>query len=165
VLIERCAPCGFDGAAWTDLDATAAIADLPARFSAVVDGLGDDGLQRRPVANMWSIAEYVDHVRETTFGMRFILGVALETPGTDLGEPPAAPFDPEPRPVDVPAALDRLRSEAEQLHDQLDRLDAPEWESTVVIGGEVVDVHWIARHAVHDATHHLTDIERLRGLL
>jgi len=26
-------------------------------------------------------------------------------------------------------------------------------------------VHWIARHAVHDATHHLMDIARLRGLL
>jgi hypothetical protein len=28
-----------------------------------------------------------------------------------------------------------------------------------------VDLHWIARHAVHDATHHLADVELLRYAL
>jgi hypothetical protein len=162
VVVERCAQCGFDGAAWTDHDATSTIAELPARWAAAIDGLRDGELHRRPVASMWSIAEYLDHVRETTFGMRFILATALEAPGTDLGEPPASRFDPVPRGVDVPAALDGLRAEAQQLHDQLRELAESSWDSTVVVGGEVVDVHWIARHAVHDATHHLSDIEQLR---
>jgi hypothetical protein len=141
------------------------IAQLPAGFASAIDGLRDSELQRRPVTSMWSIAEYLDHVRETTFGMRFILATAIEASGTDLGEPPASRFDPEPRLVDVRAALDGLREEAQQLHDQLRRLAEPSWESTVVVDGEVVDVHWIARHAVHDATHHLSDIERLRERL
>jgi hypothetical protein len=165
LVIERCADCGFDGAAWTDQDATTTIAELPARFAAAIDGLRDGQLHRRPVTTLWSIAEYLDHVRETTFGMRFILSTALDAPGTDLGEPPASRFDPEPRAVDVPAALHGLREEAQQLHDQLRRLPEPSWASTVVVGGEVLDVHWIARHAVHDATHHLSDVERLRERL
>lgn len=165
MVVEECSECGFDGAAWTDADAVAMIDELPGRFGAAVDGLADQGLQRRPIDQMWSIAEYVDHVRETMFGMRFILTVALEAPGTDLGEPPTSVFDPEPRRVEVGATLDRLRAEAHQLHDQLRGLAAPAWESTVVVGAEVVDVHWIARHTVHDATHHLADIERLRGWL
>jgi DinB superfamily len=162
LVVEHCPQCGFDGAAWTDHDATTMIAQLPARFAASIDGIPDGELQRRPVTSMWSIAEYLDHVRETTFGMRFILATALDAPGTDLGEPPTSRFDPEPRVVDVRAALDGLREEAEQLHDQLRQLAESSWESTVAVGSEVVDVHWIARHAVHDATHHLSDIERLR---
>jgi hypothetical protein len=165
MVVERCRPCGFDGTDWSDVEAIALIAELPDRCTGAIDGLADRDLQRRPIPDSWSIAEYVDHVRETTFGMRFILAVALEGPGTDLGEPPASTFDPEPRVVDVPAALAGLRDQAEQLHDQLEQLAAPAWDVTVVIGGETVDVHWIARHAVHDSTHHLTDIARLRGLL
>jgi len=165
LVVEDCPQCGFDGAAWTDRDATTMIAQLPAGFASAIDGLRDRELQRRPVASMWSIAEYLDHVRETTFGMRFILATALEASGTDLGEPPASRFDLEPRLIDVRAALDGLGEEAQQLHNQLRRLAEPSWESTVVVGGEVVDVHWIARHAVHDATHHRSDIERLRERL
>lgn len=163
--VERCRQCGFDGADWSDVEAIDVIAQLPDRCAAAIDGLADRDLQRRPISDSWSIAEYVDHMRETTFGMRFLLATALEAPGTDLGEPPASTFDPEPRSVDVPAALDGLRAQAGQLHDELEQLAAPVWDATVVIGGETVDGHWIARHAVHDATHHLVDIARLRGLL
>lgn len=165
MVIEQCPQCGFDGTAWTDRGATTTIAQLPTRCAAAIDGLPDNEVQRRPIATMWSIAEYLDHIRETTFGMRFLLAIALEARGTDLGEPPTSTFDPEPCLVDVPAALDGLREQAEQLHDQLDQLTESSWGSTVVVGGEAFDVHWIARHAVHDATHHLTDIEKLRGLL
>ncbi|HSO96507.1 MAG TPA: DinB family protein [Acidimicrobiia bacterium] len=162
MAIERCPECGFDGATWTDLGAVAAIGELPSRFAAAVDGLADADAQRRAIPHQWSIAEYVDHVRETLFGMRFVLSIAVDAPGTDLGDPPAAPFEPEPRVVDVPAALDGLRAQAEQLHDQLADLATSAWDTTVVIGRDPVDVHWIARHAIHDATHHLGDIERLR---
>jgi hypothetical protein len=161
--VERCAQCGFDSTDWSDAEAVDAIAQLPDRCTAAIDGLDDADLQRRPIPDSWSIAEYLDHMRETTFGMRFLLATALETPGTDLGEPPVSPFDPEPRRVDVPAALGGLRAQAEQLHDELAQLPAPAWDATVVIGGETVDGHWIARHAVHDATHHLIDIARLRA--
>jgi hypothetical protein len=165
VVVEQCRECGFDGTDWSDVEAIALIAELPARCTAAIDGVAARDLQRRPIPDAWSIAEYIDHVRETTFGMRFILATALEAPGTDLGEAPASRFDPEPRAVDVPAALAGLRDQAEQLHDQLEQLAAPAWDAAVVIDGETVDVHWIARHAVHDATHHLMDIARLRGLL
>jgi hypothetical protein len=165
LVVEQCPSCGFDGAAWTDRGATTTIAQLPVRYTAAVEGLTDRELHRRPIADWWSIAEYVDHVRETMFGMRFILAIALEAPGTDLGNPPPPRFDPVARLVEVNAALGGLREQAEQLHDQLEQLAESSWASTVVVGGEIVDVHWMARHAVHDATHHFADIQRLRVLL
>ena len=93
VPIERCAECGFDGGQWSDADALAAVAQLPARWRESVDALDAASAQRRPISSMWSIAEYTDHVREVIFGMRFVLDVALADPGADLGESPEARFE------------------------------------------------------------------------
>jgi hypothetical protein len=163
--VEVCTECGFEGRAWTDADAVSAIADLPGRWSNAVAGLTDADLRRRPIPSMWSIAEYVDHVREVLFGMRFLLDTAVHDPGTDLAEPPAPSFEPEPRGIDVDVALAGLSHEAEQLAGALAGTPPPTWTSTVIVGGDVLDLHWIARHAVHDPTHHLRDVARLRAAL
>jgi len=162
---ETCDECGFDSRAWTDAGATSAISALPRRYSDAVAGLQAADLQRRPIPTMWSIAEYVDHVREVLFGMRFLLDSALADPGTDLGHGPAPIFEPEPRPIDVDTALAGLAAEAEQLAGALAAADTAMWTSHVIVDGDELDVHWIARHAVHDSTHHLDDIARLRAAL
>ena len=74
---ERCEACGFDGERWSDADAVAAVDELPPRFVDAVRGLGEDEVQRRLIVGTWSIAEYVDHVREVLFGMRFLLDSAV----------------------------------------------------------------------------------------
>ena len=114
---------------------------------------------------MWSIAEYVDHVREVLFGMRFVLDTTLAEPGTDLSEPPEPRFDPEPRIIDVEEALSGIDREANALRHRLGELPDSSWGSTAIVAGDEIDAHWIARHAVHDATHHLLDVDRLRGAL
>jgi hypothetical protein len=143
----------------------AAIAKLPERWADAVDGLSEPDRQRRPVPTMWSIAEYVDHVREVLFGMRFLLDAALNDPGADLGNAPESRFDPEPRAIAMDTALAGLSAEARQLSDALAAAPPDAWASSVIVGGEMVDLHWIARHGVHDPTHHLRDIERLRAAL
>ncbi len=165
VTVEDCDECGFDSRRWTDADAVSAIAVLSGRWATALDGLSDTDLQRRPLPNMWSIAEYVDHVREVLFGMRFLLETALTDPGTELGDPPEPGFDPEPRVVDVDRALRGLSREAERLHHALTSASPRAWQSTVILGGEALDVHWIARHGVHDPTHHLGDVDGLRAAL
>ena len=163
--VEVCGECGFDGRAWTDADAVSTISDLPGRWSGAVAGLTDAELRRRPIPTMWSIAEHVDHVREVLFGMRFLLDTALKSPGTDLGEPPEPTFEPEPRAINIDVALAGLSREAAQLADALADTPPPTWTSTVIVSGDVLDPHWIARHAVHDPTHHLRDVARLRAAL
>jgi len=164
-MVEVCAGCGFDGRVWTDAAALSAIAELPGRWSKAVEGLSDSKLQRRPIPAMWSIAEYVDHVREVLFGMRFLLDTAVGAPGTDLGDAPQPRFDPEPQVIDVERALSGLSAEARHLRDGLAAVTPDAWPSNVIVGGEAHDLHWIARHAVHDPTHHLHDVERLRAAL
>ncbi len=119
----------------------------------------------RPIPTMWSIAEYVDHVREVLFGMRFLLDTALQSPGAEIGAPPDPVFQAEPRVIDIEAALAGLEREADQLSDRLATAPADAWASHVVMGGEELDLHWIARHAVHDPSHHLRDVARLRASL
>jgi hypothetical protein len=165
VIIERCEECGFDGERWTDSEAMAAIAALPAQWRRAVAEVAPDQVCDRPIPEMWSIAEYADHVREVLFGMRFLLDTALAQPGTDLGEPPQQQFDPEPRVIDIEKSLSGIVDEAGALRDRLAQLPESAWYSTVTLGGDEVEACWIARHAVHDATHHLLDVQRLRGAL
>lgn len=165
VGVERCEECGFDGDRWTDEEAVEALAGLPGRWAAAIDGLSTEDLQRRPIGGMWSIAEYTDHVRETTFAMRYLLDTALAGPGTDLGDPPQPRFDPEPRAIDTTRALRGFRDEVHALCDRLRSTPFDLWGAGVTVGGEHVDIHWVARHAVHDITHHLGDIDRLRSAL
>jgi hypothetical protein len=165
MTVEVCAECGFDGNSWTDGDAVSAIARLPAAWSDAVDGLSRHDARRRPLPAMWSIAEYVDHVREVLFGMRFLLETALSEPGADLGAAPEPTFDPEPRVIDIDRALAGISVEANLLTDALSAASPSLWSTTVVVDGDHVDVHWIARHGVHDPTHHLRDVARLRTSL
>jgi len=165
VSVERCGECGFDSDDWSDAGAIAAIQRLPTQWTAAVVGLAPSHRLRRPVDQMWSIAEYADHVREVLFGMRFLLDTAISQPGTDLGMSPAQPFTSRPRQIDVEAALSGIDHEARSLSQRLSELDAPDWLLTVRFDGISVDPHWIARHVVHDATHHLLDVGRLRSAL
>jgi hypothetical protein len=165
VLIERCGECGFNGGDWRDTDVLAAIAGLPTAWSEALAGLSDEQLLRRPLPGMWSIAEYADHVREVLFGMRFVLDSAVGQPGIVLGDPPAPVFSPTARLIDVPRALAGIRGEADALGGRLAELPACSWKATAAIAGDEVDAHWICRHALHDAMHHLRDVARLRDRL
>ena len=163
--VERCGQCGFDSDDWSDASAIAAIQRLPSQWTEAVAGLTPGDQLRRPVDQMWSIAEYAGHVREVLFGMRFLLDTAISQPGTDLRDSPSPQFASQARQIDVEAALDGIDNEARSLSQQLSGLSSYNWYLTVTFDGTSVDPHWIARHAVHDATHHLLDIARLRSAL
>lgn len=165
VTIERCDECGFLGSEHSDAGAIEVAEGLPTRWAHAIAGLTAEETQRRPIDGMWSIAEYTDHVRETAFAMRFVVESLLSTPGIDLGHPPEPRFDPQPRRIDIDHALSGFTAEISQLCTQLRGLAQDLWDATCTIGDEEIDVHWIARHIVHDVTHHLGDVDRLREAL
>ena len=138
-------------------------ADPRALLGEYVGGLDDDVLQTRFELGQWSIAEYADHTRETLFAMRFLLGMALSTDEPDLGPAPTPRFTAEARSIDIAAAISGIDAESNELAAELAVLDMEQWSRGATIDGERVDVRWIARHAVHDATHHLHDIGRIRA--
>jgi hypothetical protein len=163
MAVERCDECGFDGDDWTDDGARDAIAELPVRWTATVSEVDPVAARRRPIPDMWSILEYADHVREVLFAIRFALDSAVAQPGIDLGGVPEPRFDVTPRDIDSDAALEGIAREAELLRRRLGEISAADWESTAIVDGDELNAHWLARHAVHDATHHLADVARLRA--
>lgn len=161
---EGCAECGFDGSAWSDAKALEHMAVLPELWTQAISGIAPSDVSRRPIGGMWSIGEYTDHVCETTFGMRFVLDMALQEPGVNLGDPPEPRFDPEPRQVDIEGASATFSAEVQALVAAL-AAAAGHWGSTAIVGGNEVDIHWVVRHALHDVTHHLGDVQRLSDAL
>ena len=162
---ERCDECGFDSETWTEDAALDAIGGLPTQWRRAVADLEHDALNRRAIPDTWSIAEYVDHVREVLFGMRFVLDSAVADPGVRLGPAPEPAFTPVAREIDVARALGGLEREALQLRDRLTSLAGDDWTASAVVGEDAVDARWICRHAVHDAMHHLDDVRKLRDAL
>jgi hypothetical protein len=162
VAIETCDECGFNGTDWSDEAVLAAIADLPGRWVQATAGLSNEDATRRSIPGMWSIAEYSDHVRETIFGMRFVIDLAIDSPGIDLGEHSEARFDDAPRPLDLARSIRGFQKEVRLLLECLSRLSDEERAVTAVMAGDRVGVAWITRHAIHDVTHHLGDVRRLR---
>ena len=67
--------------------------------------------------------------------------------------------------IDVALALSGIRYEATSLVGVLEPLTDEQWLVTAQVGSTTVDLRWVARHAVHDATHHLYDVESLRAAL
>lgn len=108
VSVEVCDECGFDGENWTDSAAVEAIGLPPSQWQAATAGLDVEDVARRPIPDMWSIGEYVDHVREVLFGMRFVLDSAAEHPGINLGDALEPVFSPTPRIIDLSVALEGL---------------------------------------------------------
>jgi MOSC domain-containing protein YiiM len=164
-MAERCDECSFDGDRWPDQDVLTTLPIVAALWNEYIADATDDVLQTRAQAGEWSIAEYTDHVREVFFGMRFLLATALSEPDTDLGASPTPTFTAQPRTIDVERALDGLAQEGMTLALQLEGVGTAQWTAGVIVDGERVDLRWIGRHAVHDATHHLHDIGRIRQRL
>jgi hypothetical protein len=84
VAVERCNEGGIDAEDRSDANTITAREGLPARWTETVSGLTTDELQQRPLSQVWSIAEYADHVSGDLFGTRFLPDTAVTQPGTVL---------------------------------------------------------------------------------
>jgi MOSC domain-containing protein YiiM len=166
MVVERCDECRFDASRWTDQDVLTSLGVLGPLWDGYLEGAEGRVLHTRPNPEQWSIAEYTDHLAETLWAMRFLVEVARQTPGRDLGEVHGRPFDPEPAAVDLVAARVRLVEEASQLVAALTEVAVQDWPAaTVGFSDQVVDLGWIGRHGLHDAVHHLHDVGRIRVVL
>jgi MOSC domain-containing protein YiiM len=159
---ELCDFCGFDSDLYSRADTISSQRTIAAVLSSALGGLDTEVLSKRPDPDTWSIGEYVDHVREVAFAVRFVIESALAEPGVDLGEPPDMGLTGEARVVDIPDALHRVEQEYETIRELLESLDDEQWRQFAIIGGEERSVGSYARHVLHDGLHHMADIGRIR---
>ena len=154
---DQCDECGFDGAQWSNQDTINSIRRAPELLRQWSAHLSAEQLNARPEPEVWSVTEYIDHLRSTFFGMRFMVELACDSPGFDLGDAP--PTDPPgaPRVLDHEACLDGVRIETDALCASLVSLDPDLWDNSVVLDGNRRSITWASRHGLHDLWHHLTD--------
>lgn len=164
--IENCDECGFGWDRYTDEQAVGVYLVTGGLFRGVLDGVDLDLANTRPVADSWSILEYVDHVRTAMWMWRFVVDAAVGEPGIDLRTSGARPMDPEVKRFDdVESTVAAMEAESAALFTVLLGLDPEQWDCTSLVNLGVVDQRWVARHALHEILHHLHDVGRIRARL
>jgi len=165
VLSETCATCRFDGALYSLQDTLGTLRALPPMWQTTTEDVPDDVLATRPAPAVWSAAEYLAHSADVVANMGQLLHATLTTDDLEIPDPPPV-ADPLLEPV--ADALQRFEANTRRLHDKAVTLTGARderWQRTARAGDQSVDAAWVVRHAVHDATHHLSDVGRGLHLL
>lgn len=164
---ERCSECGFDGTLLTVADAVAALRSMRRRWRELFEDAPDELLRARPEPLTWSALEYAAHTRDViAMNGRSMHEVLEDTkPSFPAMEPDPPGADHGHNALDPEAVLDELAANAERMAARAERALPEHWQRTGSAGGVEADAGWILRHAVHDASHHLKDVEKgLRAL-
>jgi hypothetical protein len=81
-------------------------------------------------------------------------------PSFDAIEPDAGAVDHGYNTLDPEQVLEELAANADRIAARAERELPEHWSRTASMGGVETDAGWFLRHAVHDASHHLRDVER-----
>jgi MOSC domain-containing protein YiiM len=164
--IENCDECGFRWDLYTDEQAVGVYLVTGGLFRAALDGVDLELANTRPVADSWSMLEYVEHVRAAMWIWRFVVESAIGEPGIDLSTARGRPMDPQVRLFDdVEATIAAMEAEGSELFTVLLGLEPQQWDCTARVSLGVVDQRWVVRHALHEILHHRHDVGRIRVLL
>jgi hypothetical protein len=157
-----CTACGFDGAVYRDTALLAALRELGERWLLLLATCGEQ-LRVRPEPEVWSAIEYAAHTRDIVALHAY--GVEQALTGDEPSYPPlvddfvdsvASTY----READPVAVVDRLGAEACHLAQLADDAGAAAWSRGLTIGASRMDVRRMLEHALHDALHHIDDVER-----
>lgn len=160
--VETCDECGFDAARWTRQDAIRTIEHAADLVACATDGLANRLWNQRSRAEMWSIAEYADHVRVVFELNRMGAELSRAQPETVIApieEPGMAAEAAELDPGEVMAALSE---QAVLLRDFFLGVTGDQWDHALVVGGMRWTVDYVVTHVCHDLMHHLADIADIR---
>jgi uncharacterized damage-inducible protein DinB len=145
-------------------DAVAEIRRVPDATRAAVDDVPEGARRLRPSARVWSVTEYVCHLRDVYAAFT----IRLRRIRTE-DEPAVDPMYADLRAVrfryadaDVDAALDELRRAVAGFCDEVADTGPEEWSRRMRrLPGEVRTASWLVRHAAHEGRHHVRDIARV----
>lgn len=165
--MDSCIECGYEYAAIPRPALAPSIVSVAAQLAARTS-TPHESLRSRPAADVWSPLEYVCHVRDVlvVLGDRVALTQAEDGPTfVSMGRDRLAVENAYNLQDPVRVAAE-LRAAAAALTDVLSGLDGAGWARTGIYNYPAPaarDVDWIARHALHELTHHLMDVDRGLG--
>ncbi|HYJ75838.1 MAG TPA: DinB family protein [Kineosporiaceae bacterium] len=156
-----CQACDLAYADLALADAVAELRELPDAVRAAVGAVPEQLRRVRPAPEVWSVTEYVCHVRDVLVGFT----IRLRRARTE-DEPAVDPMFADLRAVrfryadaDVGAVLDDIGRASAGLRDEIAQTRPEEWTRTVRrLPGEVRTATWLVRQATHEGRHHVRDI-------
>lgn len=156
-----CSRCALDYSEISVEHAAGVIRTIPAAVREAVLAIPEDARRRRPSPEVWSVTEYVCHLRDVFASYTIRLHrarnedrPALEPMFNDLR---ARRFRYNER--DVVPILDELDANAAGFSHEIGRVDSRNWERVVTrLPGEQRSARWLVRQAMHEGVHHLADI-------
>ncbi len=145
-------------------DAVSVIAGLPGAVREVVCAIPPEVRRVRPSPGVWSVTEYVCHLRDVyvTFTIRLHRvrtehQPALEPMLNDLRVRRFRYND-----CDLAATLDELAAAGAGFCDEVARTGEHDWDRVATrLPGEQRTARWLVRQAMHEGVHHLGDIHRI----
>lgn len=162
--MTSCPRCGFD---W-DAPAAALVASLrtaPRRFDDAVVDVEMTELRNRPAPEVWSVIEYVGHAGDVVgwYGQRILRVLKEDRPVLQAHDWALATDDRRYHERHLSELLETLADHCRDLAEHLGELEQAAWARHGIgsEGGER-SVLVLARRAVHEVEHHLTDIARPR---
>lgn len=161
-----CASCGLRYEAVTPGMAVREIRAVPASLRDAVADLTLEAMRRRPRPGVWSVTEYVCHLRDVyaVYTIRLHRTRTEERPSLEpmLNDLRARRFQYNDR--SVPCVLEELEANVSGFCDEVARVEAAGWVRMAMrLPGEDRTALWLVRQALHEGRHHLGDIRAVGG--
>ncbi|GBE65353.1 hypothetical protein MFM001_18150 [Mycobacterium sp. MFM001] len=161
-----CADCALAYPEITVEQAVEVIGGLTDKVRESLSGVPREALRRRRSPQVWSITEYVCHLRDVylTFTIRLHRTRTKDQPMLEpmFNDLRARRFRYNDR--DVAAVLDELAATTAGFCEEIARTGPADWDRTASrLPGEVRTARWLVRQAMHEGVHHLADIRRIRA--
>jgi hypothetical protein len=145
-------------------DAVGVIAGLPGVVREAVSAIPPAARRLRPSPGVWSVAEYLCHLRDIYVSFTIRLHrirtehqPALEPMFNDLRTRRFRYND-----CDIDATLGELAVAAAGFCEEVARMSEHDWDRVATrLPGERRTARWVVRQAMHEGTHDLGDIRRI----
>ena len=137
------------------------IRGIPASVRDAVISIPAELRRQRPAPTVWSVTEYVCHLRDVyvTYTVRLYRTRTEDRPALEpmLNDLRAARF--RYNELAVGAVLDELAVTAAGFCDETTHTRSGDWDRLAIrLPGEARTARWLVRQAMHEGVHHLNDI-------
>ncbi|MGA8548028.1 MAG: DinB family protein [Mycobacterium sp.] len=164
---HTCLECGLVYSEISIEDAVSAIIGLPSAVRAAVSAIPVEARRVRPRPQVWSVAEYLCHLRDVymAFTIRLHRVRAEDRPAMEpmFNDLRARRF--RYNGCDFEATLGELGAATTGFCEQVTRTEEGDWDRIATrLPGEDRTARWLVRQAMHDGVHHLGDIRKIGGI-
>jgi hypothetical protein len=158
-----CERCGLDYTAVSPGQAVDTLAGLAERYRDALGAVPVADRGTRPSPDVWSVAEYVCHVRDVFVALTIRLHRVRteDRPGLEpMVKRPAGRAVRVRR--DLDAVLAELADDMDGFRTEVARMPADGWDRTRTrLPHEQRTARWLVRQALHEGLHHLLDVEEV----